>query len=964
MNLVFKGLPLCLILIIATFSCNNAPNSTKYDYETFENVPYDLKVHTLKNGLKIYLVPNQDEPTIEAFVSVGTGSKRDPNHLTGLAHYLEHLLFNGTDSIGAFDFEREKPLLDEISKKFEEHRLAQDPEQKKAIFKIIDSLSFAASKYANFEQRDMMFKMGAYNNNASTTTYRTKFVNKIPANQLEKWILIYAEVFRNPVFRGFQNELDAVFEELSEDYSNGYGLAGIRLHENTFPNQVFHKNTIGKPEHIRNPSIKETRQFFDTYYVPNNMAIGLVGDFDPDEAVEWIENSYFGRMQSSPIPELNTNDTPFLKSNREKTIYTSKKDFLEMYFVGPPINSEEGHLLDFAEMLFINGHMDLFTISELDKKSNWLNSGPIFHEDFTLHWIQSEPKDGISLKELNNAIVESINRLKTGDYPDWLLEAVANELNKRFISNFSNTFISYHLDRIFGYKISVADFFGRYDKFKQVTKEDLKHFANKYYNHFSIIYSKNGKSDFEAFEKVPNTALSDDNKNKDSDFSKRIAGIATSNIEPLFVDFDKQVKTIALENGNLISYVKNEANHLFKMTMVLKKRAGDNQLPLAKKYLSSASSKDYSPVEFKSELFKLGCSYNLKDDRNNKDNLLIIISGLTDNFAQSIRLIHNHFSNLKPDVALFNEVVEQQHKQLENRQNSSYFIMPRAMDYVIYGPKKVASSYINKKELSELSADGFVKKIANLFNRKLKFEIFIPSDVEYIKTTLDDIFKKKIIEKTPPKKKVKPIYQENNVYLIDLKTTQTSIIYLTNLKSYDKEKIALYNLLTSYSKFILSDEIRGRRGLAYHAHTEWRDNDNTQPNSFYATMKVAANNANLAITEAVKVVKDLPFKASDFEKRKEGTIGILNSERFVGEQVLSHYENSKRKGFDIDYRKYLLEAYPQTTLEDFRTFYETEIQNNYYNLIVVGDISKLDQEALKQYGKINLLKAEDLFSGN
>ena len=118
-----------------------------HDYESIKGDPMHTRIYTLKNGLKVYLSVNKDEPRIQANIAVRTGSRNDPAETTGLAHYLEHLMFKGTTSFGTIDAEAEAPLLDDIEQRFEAYRQLTDPAARKAAYHEIDSVSQLASKY-------------------------------------------------------------------------------------------------------------------------------------------------------------------------------------------------------------------------------------------------------------------------------------------------------------------------------------------------------------------------------------------------------------------------------------------------------------------------------------------------------------------------------------------------------------------------------------------------------------------------------------------------------------------------------------------------------------------------------------------------------------------------------------------------------------------------------------------------
>ena len=199
---------LCVSFFLATISCNTdnekSYNTTSekdkngFTYEIVENDPTGLRLYTLDNGLKVYLSQNSDEPKIQTYIAVRAGSNYDPKESTGLAHYLEHMVFKGTHEIGTTNWEKEKLYLDKISSLYEQHRLEKNADQKLALYKKIDKVSLEASNYsiAN-EYNKMTASLGATGTNAYTWFEQTVYTNKIPANEFEKWLTLLYNAFYN-----------------------------------------------------------------------------------------------------------------------------------------------------------------------------------------------------------------------------------------------------------------------------------------------------------------------------------------------------------------------------------------------------------------------------------------------------------------------------------------------------------------------------------------------------------------------------------------------------------------------------------------------------------------------------------------------------------------------------------------------------------------------------------------------
>ena len=294
MKRMIKQLLLCAVTVLALVQCTGKD----YSYTTVPNDPLNARIYTLKNGLKVYMTVNKETPRIQTYIAVRVGGKNDPAETTGLAHYFEHLMFKGTQKFGTMNYEAEKPLLDAIEQQFEVYRHTTDSLERIQIYHVIDSLSYEASKYAIPNEYDkLMAAIGADGTNAYTSFDVTCYTEDIPSNQVENWAKIQADRFANNVIRGFHTELETVYEEknmsLTRDPRKVYEAVLTAL----FPNHPYGTQTVlGTQENLKNPSITNIKNYHKTWYVPNNMAICLSGDFDPDQMIAIIDK-YFGGMQ-------------------------------------------------------------------------------------------------------------------------------------------------------------------------------------------------------------------------------------------------------------------------------------------------------------------------------------------------------------------------------------------------------------------------------------------------------------------------------------------------------------------------------------------------------------------------------------------------------------------------------------------------------------------------------------------
>ena len=209
-----------------------------YTYKYVTNDPMSTRFYTLKNGLTVILSPNNKEPRVAVKIAVRTGSNNDPKDHTGLAHYLEHLLFKGTDKFGSLDWAKEKPLLDSIDNMYEVYNHTTDTAKRKEIYKQIDKISGEASKFAIANEYDkMMASIGSQRTNAHTSVEETVYEEDIPSNAIDKFMTIQAERFRNPIFRIFHTELEAVYEEKNRGLDDDNRKLQEAMLYNLFPDR-------------------------------------------------------------------------------------------------------------------------------------------------------------------------------------------------------------------------------------------------------------------------------------------------------------------------------------------------------------------------------------------------------------------------------------------------------------------------------------------------------------------------------------------------------------------------------------------------------------------------------------------------------------------------------------------------------------------------------------------------------
>jgi predicted Zn-dependent peptidase len=475
---------------------NNAKVKT-FSPTTFKDDPMNTQLYRLRNGLSVWITVNKNEPRLQTMIAVKAGSKNDPSTHTGLAHYLEHMLFKGTDQFGTKDYASEKVLLDKIEALYEIYGAEKDEVKRKAIYHEIDSVSGEAAKFAIANEYDkMVSNLGAKGTNAFTSTDMTVYINDIPANQLEKWLTLEAERFRSPVLRIFHTELEAVYEEKNRTLDNDGRKVEEALMASLFKNHSYGtQTTIGTIEHLKSPSIVEIKKYFNANYVPNNMAIILSGDIDPDVAIAKI-NELFGNMQPKEVAPYIFKPEVAKTAPEEKTIYGPDKEEVTLGYRLPGCQSSEYVLQQMVDYLVSNGTAGLLNLNLLKtQKVLDASAGLDENSDYNSFLLSANPREGQTLEECKNLLLEQLELLKKGAFDESLLPAIIANMKveelKRLESNSGRAFT---LENLFVHNVSYTSYVNRFAEMKKITKQDIVNFANNYFtNDYAVVYKKTGE---------------------------------------------------------------------------------------------------------------------------------------------------------------------------------------------------------------------------------------------------------------------------------------------------------------------------------------------------------------------------------------------------------------------------------------------------------------------------------------
>ncbi|MBN2730103.1 MAG: insulinase family protein [Bacteroidales bacterium] len=955
----------------------NAPGSQDvkdakhYKYVTVPGDPLNARIYTLDNGLKVYMTVYKNEPRIQAYVAVAAGSKNDPPETTGLAHYFEHMMFKGTPHFGTSDFSKEYPLIMTVDSLFEVYRTLTDDAERSAMYKIIDSVSFAASQYAIPNEYDkLMSTIGSKGTNAYTSLEQTVYIENIPSNQLENWAMIQADRFISPVLRGFHSELETIYEEKNMTMTSDPRKLFTAVMEGLFLKHPYGtQTTIGTQEHIKNPSMKNIRWFHSQYYVPNNMAIALSGDFNPDEAIVIIDK-YFGGMKPVDFPKFTFEQEDPVTAPIEKTVWGPDAENVAIAFRLPGAASDAALKLSLFDMILSNSKAGLIDLNLVKaQKVLKASSGTYILKDYSVFFMFGTPKEGQTLEEVRDLLLAQIDIIKKGAFDDWLLPAIIQDFKMQEIKSYEeNDSRAHAFVEAFTSGIEWTDYVQRTDKIASLKKQDIVNFANEYFNNnYVVVYKETGKDT--SIQKIQKNKLTklDMNRDNESEFLANVKASEVEDIEPVFVNFDKDIVKSKIKSDIPLHYMQNTENETFSMYYVFDMGSSNNvKLPYAIDYLPFVGTDKYTSDELSKEFYKLGCSFNVF---NSDDQVYVKLSGLSESFEKGVELFEHVLANAKANDEAWTNFISDELKSRTDAKKNMQMVFGYLVSYGIYGENSPTTNILSEKELKSMSANDAIDIIHGLLSYKHRILFYgsqseaelteILNKLHNVPATLKDIPAEKEFEQLPTK--------ENIIYWVDFDTPQSQILMLNRGEEGFNTKmnptITLFNEYFGGSmNSVIFQEMREARSLAYTALSFYQSPDK-KDDHYYILSYIACqyDKMTTAIDAFLELLNEMPESDNSFQLAKDGLIKQIRTNRTTRDDILWAYEGANKLGLSYDTDKDVYEQVPSMTMETLKQFQADHLRNKMYTYLIIGDKEQLPLKDLKKYGKVKEVKMEDIF---
>ena len=882
-------------------------SATAKDYK-YETVPGDLmqtRIYTLDNGLKVYLSVNKEKPRIQTYIAVRTGSKNDPAETTGLAHYLEHLMFKGTMQFGTNNPVAEGPLLNDIEKRYEEYRTIKDPELRRQKYHEIDSVSQLAAQYFIPNEYDkLMAAIGSEGSNAYTSNDVTCYVEDIPANEVENWAKIQSDRFQNMVIRGFHTELEAVYEEYNIGLSSDQRKLFYTISKMLWPNHPYGlQTTIGTQDHLKNPSIVNIKNYLMAWRAKQANAL----QSDTLQLLEDVLSN--GR---AGLFDLNLNQT--MKVQRA------------------------------------NGGCELM-------------------HDHGGFFLMGTPKQGQSLEEVRSLMLAEIDKLKKGDFPENLLPSIINNKKRSYYqllesnSGRADQFVDAFINEI-DWKQQV----GTIDRISKITKPELVAFANRFFtNNYVTVFKKQGIDTNQ--KKIDKPAITPIQANRDqmSQFVKDIQDSQVEPIQPKFVDYKTDFSSSDIKKGMPLYYVKNNTNGLFNLDYRYEfGQSADKRYDMAADYIRYLGTNRLSATDIKQKFYELACDWNISVG---EESITVSLSGLSENMSKAMTLLDDLFQHAKADQEAYDQLVDLTMKKRDDAKKSQQSYFAYLYAYGTQGTHNAYRDLVSEQELKNTKPQVFIDLLKKLRQYEHSVLYYGPIDEKTVAATVmkqhSTAKQLSVVPENNPY--LQQMATTNEVLLAPYDAKNIYMrMYHNEGRDWNPDEAAVRSLFNEYfgggMNGIVFQEMRETRGLAYNAYAMYyRPSVKGRKESFMTHIITQNDKMMDCIGHFKEILDEMPASENGFNIAKDALTKQLASMRTTKMSIIYSFLSAKRLGIDYDLNGKIYQDLPKVTLQDVVNYEKQLMANKQYRYIILGDEKNLDIPSLEKIAPVKRLTTEEVF---
>ena len=927
----------------------------------------------LKNGMTVWLNEDHSQPKVFGAVVVRAGAKDCPN--TGIAHYFEHIMFKGTDRMGTIDYEAEKPWLDSISAQYDLLSQTKDETGRTQIQMHINELSIKAADYViPNEFNRLISKYGGSSLNAGTGYDETFYHNSFLPQYIEQWCWLNSERLIKPVFRGFQSELENVYEEKNRSADN-MSDAVEKILGSVFKTQPYAYPIIGSTENLKNPKLSDMAAFYQKYYVASNMGLILCGDITPDSTLTALLEQTFGRVQQGPVPERVLSPMPEIGvgESQEIKLPIPLIGIEALIFKAPTEYEPDASAFDLANKLLFNEKAGLLDSLTNEHQVMVAAAGSMALADAGGSAVIIIPKLFGKMKTAEDRVMEQVQRVMDGRFSTAQLEALKREMvmeHQQELETISSR--SQRMVDVFSKGRSWQDMLNKIEGIKRLTKADVVAAARKYYGANHITLSKKyGTPDKETLKQPGYRPISPKNMDAKSAFARQLEQIPLKEATIRTVDFGNDVMTQKLNDHVTLYYKENPMNDIFTFTLRYKDgKLHTPKLAILADYLSQLGTDSLKKQQLEQAWQRLGTT--MKVDTGDKT-FGFTLTGLDSQLAPSLQLLAHFLHSAKGDDEALSDAKDADRVDRKSFGKQKDNVLKPALQRILYGEKSTYLTQLSKKEIKALKSD----ELLILFHELQQYdcELFYcgRQPVQSVATLSQQALPLTQCSR-PLADTYRPLqqYPEPTVYFYDVPKSRQNYVV-----SYDaisplptEEQRARLILWDEYfgggMSSVLFQNVREFRSLAY--STTGRSYKTSlplhphEPLGYITATGTQADKTLEAMTTIDSLLRQMPMKEENLEAARQSVLNDIQNSYPTFRNMTAYVANQRLSGYTTDPAAGVARLVPTISAQDVAQFHHQHIAGNPNRVwIIIGDKKHTDMKALARFGKIVELKKEEIY---
>lgn len=931
--------------------------------------PLKAWIYRLSNGLEIYLSVNRQTPRFFAEIAVRAGSKHDPPEATGLAHYMEHLLFKGSQRLGTIDYEQEASHLKRIEELYEAHFQETDSDRIKAIYQQITQESTQAAAFAIPNEFDQVYRaIGGKELNAHTWHEEVVYKINLPMNCLEKWAMLESDRFLHPVFRLFQTELETVYEEMNRAKDNKDRAIYEAVNAQLFKVHPYGQQpTLGLMEHLKKPSITRLNQFYQQYYAANNMAIFISGDIDVENTISIIAQ-YFSSWEKKEIPQTVPWNEPPLQGREEVRIQFPAEPFVMLAFRLPSQNHPDVEPLRMVDMMLDNAVAGLINLN-LNQAQRVRQSGSylLLMNDYSVQYLYGTPKEGQTLEEVERLLLEQVALIKGGQFEEWLLPAIINDYKKREKTALESDAKRVEMMRSAWIAFEPWDHAYRMiERMAQVTRDDVIRVANTYFGADYVAgFRETGPYDPPRVEKPPMPEINVE-PGRRSSLAQLVLEKPVETIEPAFLSEGVNFQRTN-HDGVTFFYAPNPINDVFSFSIVTDYGTRqDARMAIAGRLFQRTGTKRLTPSELQIAWYTLGTDLNVSVEDNQST---LALTGLDENFDESLALLAEMVTTPQTDEHTLEELKRIILIQREDAKKDPETIMGALTDYNRFGEKSPWLCMLNSTAVMNLSIEELQETMRNALKCRhyVLYSGSLPLEEVMRIYALHRVTKNTLQEPPPYIMPSIRVPDSPILYFFNREMTQAHIQLEFGDVPYDPKLSPAAQLFNMYfagsMSGIVFQELREVRALAYLVGARYKVGERKYDvNTMVGVIQTQADKTVEAVMAFSDVLDNMPLSAERYEIAREALLNDYRTSRTNFRMIPKTLLEWEYRGLDPDPRKEWYQAIMNASSGDLlATFHQNHIKGKTKLISIVGDSSRIPMDSLASLAHVQPINLSQIF---